>query len=372
MEAIGFGFHTLEGTPYWNESAFYQISTEEASVIQKASESLYELCLKAVDHVISKGLWDKFGIEGSQQDLIRNSFKRSDFSIYGRFDLGWNGHLGQPPKMLEFNADTPTSLFEAGVVQWDWLQTVFPKMDQLNRLHEALINTWKNYLPKIGNHTLYFGVLEDSQEDFTTVHYLRDCANQAGIRTEMIDMRKVGWNGRFFSDERERKIEHIFKLYPWEWLFQEDFGKHLNHSTTEWIEPPWKFLLSAKAILPILWELFPNHPNLLPAYFDSANGMKNFVRKPVFSREGANIDLFEGGQLRAATGGIYGGEGFVYQELTELYWEKEQNLFAVLGSWVVGGKSVGLGIREGCSKITDNFSQFVPHVIGEEDFLDYL
>jgi glutathionylspermidine synthase len=36
--------------------------------------------------------------------------------LYGRFDLAYRGD--GPPKLLEYNADTPTALFEAAVVQW--------------------------------------------------------------------------------------------------------------------------------------------------------------------------------------------------------------------------------------------------------------
>jgi len=37
----------------------------------------------------------------------------------------------------------------------------------------------------------------------------------------------------------------------------------------------------------------------------------------------------------------------------------------VIGSWIVGDESCGVGIRESVELVTTNLSQFVPHIIGE-------
>src|SRR5437868_5064354 len=63
----------------------------------------------------------------------------------------------------------------------------------------------------------------------------------------------------------ERPMRHVFKLYPWEWRIGEQFGPNLVRGTTTWLEAPWKMLLSNKAILVILYQLFPECPYLLPA-----------------------------------------------------------------------------------------------------------
>ncbi|HEY4799082.1 MAG TPA: glutathionylspermidine synthase family protein, partial [Bacteroidia bacterium] len=317
------------------------------------------LCLKAVQHIIDKNLFHHFHIPEKFVYLIRQSWKEKMPSVYGRFDLSWNGNINEPPKMLEFNADTPTSLFEASIVQWQWQQQLHSDADQFNSIHEKLIEQWKRIKRKLNNESLYFSCLDEFPEDYVTVSYLQDCAGEAGIETEFIPTPEIGWNGNFFTDTFENRIHNIFKLYPWEWLVNEDFGIHLPESDTVWIEPMWKMLLSNKAILALLWQLFPNHPNLLECYFDQPNALKNFVIKPLLSREGANIRIIENGNLLEETKGDYGEEGFVYQQLCKL--PSFDGNFPVIGSWVIGGKPAGIGIRESTSLVTNNTSRFLPH-----------
>lgn len=185
------------------------------------------------------------------------SWERDDFSVYGRFDFAFDS--ASPPKLLEYNADTPTALLEAAVVQWFWLQDTRPTSDQFNSIHERLIAAWQRW----GGQALHFSAIKDHVEDEQTVLYLRDTAEQAGVATRFVHVEDIGWNGADFVDLTEAPITQCFKLYPWEWLWHEEFGAHLARETTRFIEPMWKMLLSNKGLLPILWELFPGHPNLL-------------------------------------------------------------------------------------------------------------
>jgi glutathionylspermidine synthase len=123
-------------------------------------------------------------------------------------------------------------------------------------------------------------------------------------------------------------------------------------------------LLSNKGLLPVLWHLFPGHPNILPASFDGPRGMEFWVKKPLLGREGANITMSgPGGQV--ATEGEYGEEGYIYQEWAPL--GCGDGCFPIIGSWVVGQEeehvACGVGIRESESPIVTNTSQFLPHVI---------
>jgi glutathionylspermidine synthase len=358
---LGFGYHTLNGEVYWDESAWYGFSYEEIDLLERTSNKLHRMCLKAVDYVIRENLFERFCIPAPFIPLIKKSWQGEKPSIYGRFDISWNGDMLQPPKMLEYNADTPTSLLEAGVVQWFWLKDVFSSYDQFNSIHEKLINWWKEIKPSLNNKALYFSCLNEFPEDFMNMTYLQDCAEQAGIASRFISIHDIGWDGTSFTDLEDQKIQTIFKLYPWEWIMNEEFGPHVITSDTVWIEPSWKMILSNKAILPILWKLFPNHPNLLECYFDSPGSMTDYVKKPLLSREGANITMVEAGKQTQETTGEYGDEGFIYQQLQKLP-EFDGN-YPVIGSWIIGGKSAGMGIRESRSPITDNFSRFVPHAI---------
>ena len=361
VEKLGFGFHTTN-VPYWDESAYYSFTMDEVLLIEKATAELWDLCLGAVQHVMDNNLYSQFGIPEQYIKYIEKTWTEDHPAIYGRFDFCFkNGQL----KMLEFNADTPTSLYEAGIVQWFWLQDFDKNKDQFNSIHEKLIAYWKYLKTYLNPGTLHFTCLKETLEDLTNVEYMRDCAMQADLETKLVFIDDIGWDEdlKIFRDLEDKPIKNVFKLYPWEWLISDDFGKHIleDINRTLWVEPSWKMILSNKAILPILWELYPDCPYLLPAYFNQGK-LLNYVKKPILSREGANIEIVQNNSTVQKTEGQYGKEGYIYQELFALP-EFDGN-YPVIGSWVIGQEPAGMGIREAKSLVTDNVSRFVPHVIG--------
>jgi glutathionylspermidine synthase len=359
LENLGFGYHSLEGL-YWDESHYYQFSSEEINKIENATAELWQMCLEAVDYIIEKNLWSRFNIPDWFKDYIITSWEEDHPSIYGRFDFGFDG---TNLKLLEFNADTPTSLYEASVVQWYWLQEMYPYKDQFNSIHEKLVDYWKYLKNYMNPHYIYFASLTNI-EDVTNVEYLRDCATQAGFDTEFIAIQDIGWaeDVEEFIAGDKTIMEYIFKLYPYEWILDDGFGEKLvkNNFRSQWIEPAWKLLLSSKAILPILWELYPNHPYLLESYFEPKH-LKDFVKKPIYSREGANVTLFKNNIPLEENSGVYGKEGYIYQQLFDL--PNFNGNYPVIGSWVIGQESAGIGIRESVNLITNNQSRFIPHLI---------
>ena len=359
VESQGMVYHTADGVPYWDESVYYEFSSKQVDVLEEATNKLHALCLNAVQHIIDNKRYKELQIPESAIPLIEYSWEKETPAIYGRFDFSYDGE--NPPKMLEYNADTPTSLLEASVIQWYWKQDKFPDADQFNSIHERLIAKWtelKEYLNPGILHLAYM----DTYEDFMTVSYLQDTALQAGLGGKSIVIDQIGWNGRSFVDEEEDVMTNIFKLYPWEWLMKDSFGKNIISSMEEtfWIEPAWKMLLSNKGILPILWELNPGHENLLPTYF-TPEKLEWHVKKPFYSREGANVSIMTDIETIEESEGKYGEEGYIYQELALL--PKFDGNHPVIGSWVIDGQSAGIGIREAETLITDNKSRFVPHVM---------
>lgn len=361
LEKLSFEYHSLQNV-YWDESAHYKFTPLEIDKIEKATEALYQMCLTAVQHVIDNELFSKFFINEAIIPLILRSWDEEEPSIYGRFDLSYDG---TNIKMLEFNADTPTSLYEAGVIQWYWLQDIDKDADQFNSIHEKLIEYWRSIRKYLRGTILHFGCIKNSIEDFTTVEYLRDAAVQAGLKTKFLYVEDIGWNmvDQCFVDLDGLPIINMFKLYPWEWMSNEEFGEKLSDDINEvkWIEPAWKTILSNKAILPILWELFPDNEYLLPAYFGEPKELKSYAKKPIYSREGANTTLVEDGNTLIATGGEYGEEGFIYQALAKA--PNFDGNYPILGSWIIGQKAAGMGVRESSTLVTDNFSRFIPHLI---------
>ncbi len=359
-DELGFIYHTIDGAPYWDESACYVFSRAEVDTLERATNELQRLCLLAAEHVLQHNLTDRLAIPPALVPMIRDAWEREPPSIYGRFDLAYDG--ASPPKLLEYNADTPTALFEAAVVQWDWLQAVAPRHDQFNSIHERLIAKWRDIKPALRGKVLHFAHCE-SLEDAMTVTYLRDTAEQAGIITVPMLMGEIGWHNvtHKLVDLDQQPITDLFKLYPWEWLHAEaEWFNPEVLAAAQWIEPVWKMLWSNKGLLPILWELFPGHPNLLPAYFDTPQELTAYARKPLLSREGANVTLVTSGGT-VQTAGDYGEEGYIYQALAPI--PNVDGNHPVIGSWVIDGEAAGIGIRESRSLITGNDGRFVPHYI---------
>jgi glutathionylspermidine synthase len=368
-EACGFDFHTIDGERYWDERAFYAFSLDEIErQIEAPTGEIDALCLELVGHAIDDEEYlRRLKIPEAFWPLLSQSWHRDEASLYGRLDLSFDGR--GPAKLLEYNADTPTSIFEAAVFQWTWLEQAIerriapPRADQFNSIHERLIDAWKKVA--LGRHLHLTGTTENS-EDAGTLAYLEDTARQAGLDTTMIDIEDVGWrDDGGFVDLDNRDIELVFKLYPWEWMFHDEFGGRLIEAPTRWIEPPWKAVLSNKGILPLLWEMFPGHPNLLPAFFeDDPNAAQlgtSYVRKPLYSREGANVTLVSAGATLVQQEGPYGAEGFVRQALAPLPNFSDQ--YPVVGSWLVDHTPCGLSIREDENPVTGNTSRFLPHAI---------
>ncbi|MFO1369889.1 MAG: glutathionylspermidine synthase family protein [Marinagarivorans sp.] len=367
----GFNFHTLQGEPYWQEDAYYSFTLDQIEQdIEAPTVELHQMCLHAVNQVVSsERLMQQFCIPQAHWNLIAESWRRQDPSLYSRLDLAYTGH--GPAKLLENNADTPTSLYETGFWQWLWLEEqmqagLLPAgADQFNLLQEKLIERFRHLKSLYPNTLLHLSCCKDSNEDRGTVQYLADCALEAGIANDFVYIEDIGLGetGRF-SDLNNGEIEWLFKLYPWEFMLRETFAEHIAASKTQWLEPPWKAIVSNKALLPLLWALFPNHPNLLPAFFEhdpKAQFAGKYVKKPIFAREGANISIVQGDTALLSSDGPYGEEGFVLQGYTPL--PEFNGRHALVGSWLVDGEACGLSIREDSSPITQNLSAYLPHII---------
>lgn len=359
IEQVGLVYHSVEGRPYWDESACYQFVAPEIDILEAATEELQKLCLSAGQSIIDNDLFAELDVPEFARQAVRDAWEQEPPSLYGRFDLAYDGL--NPPKLLEYNADTPTGLLEASIIQWHWQSEVFAGADQFNSIHEKLVAKWTDLKGYLAPGPLYFACMQND-EDLMTVTYLRDTAQQAGIKTTQLFVRELGWQNadRTFRDLQERRIGSIFKLYPWEWLLEDCPEKVLGTlSRMQWIEPIWKMMWSNKGLLAILWRMFPDHPNLLPAYLDGPREMSNYVRKPLLSREGANVTICQDGRCMS-TDGPYGEGRFVYQQVAP-GWSAERAT-PVIGSWYITDQGpAGIGVREGVG-IVNNTSRFVPHV----------
>ncbi len=370
-EQNGFLFHHVDGDIYWDESACWQFTLREVEdEIEDPTTELYAMCLSLVDDACaSQQIMEQLAIPEYAWDMIANSWRGGDMSLYGRFDFAYDG--SGPAKMLEFNADTPTSIYETAFFQWGWLEDMISEgklpegTDQFNRLHEALIERFGQILTP--GSLMHFSAVEEHIEDRATVKYLEDLAGQAGLEPKFVSVEKIG------LDEEDRFLDHegyqigaMFKLYPWEDMLREEFGQHAATSGTTFVEPAWKAILSNKAALPLLWQRHRGHRNLLPAFFagsDEAAELSSqpHVTKPFFSREGADISLFDGSATHSGPEEGYGEEGAIIQAYVPI--ARSGDNHAVIGSWVVGDDAVAMSVREDASPITRDLARFVPNII---------
>lgn len=370
-EQHGFDFHSPSGTPYWDESACYSFTMAEIEQgLEAPAEELEQMCLALVDEAVrSDAILARLQIPRDHWDFIAASWRAKDRNLYGRMDFAFDGK--GPAKLYEYNADTPTSLYESAVFQWVWLEQMrdnnaLPRhADQFNSMHERLIEAFRNF--GVAG-MLHLASVAGSSEDLGTISYLEDCATQAGLATAKLAMSDIGVaaDGRF-TDGEDRVITTLFKLYPWEWMLREAFAANLHRSGCMFIEPVWKSVLSNKGLLPLLWERHPRHPNLLPSFFEgdprAGELPSRYVRKPIYSREGANVQILERGRMLpvAANAGTYGQEGHVlqaYHPLPDFGANRP-----MCGVWLVASQAAAMGIREDAGDITTDGARFLPHMI---------
>ncbi|CCQ10779.1 Similarity with glutathionylspermidine synthase [Pseudoalteromonas luteoviolacea B = ATCC 29581] len=364
----GFEFYNIDNEVYWDESAYYQLSLSQIeNDLEDPSDELEQMCLSLVDEICkSELLLHKCRIPERFWDKIAQSWKHQDPSLYGRMDFSYNGK--SHAKLLEYNADTPTSLYEAAFFQWKWLEQLVDRgllprqADQFNSIQERLIDFFSK---RSKSKPMHFAYSKNSIEDKGTVMYLQDCGYQGGLATALIAIEDIGIDAVCqLTDLEDQPIQQLFKLYPWEQLFEDEFSSSINLSNTDFIEPIWKAILSNKAILPLLWERYPQHPNLLPAYFAGEEGVgleNGYVSKPLFGREGSNITLMHPTLGRIHQSGVYGSEGYITQAIAPL--PKYADQYALFGVWLVDHKACGLTIREDNSPITTDAARFLPHII---------
>ncbi|MCW0404464.1 putative acid--amine ligase YgiC [Xanthomonas sacchari] len=366
----GFRFHTIDGQRYWDERAYYAFSLRQIERdLEDPSAELHGMAMGLLDEIVaSEALMQRLAIPPAFRDWIADSWRRREPHLYGRLDLAYDGR--GPAKLYELNYDTPTSLFESAFFQWQWLEDqraqgrLPDEADQFNSIHEALLERFAALAGGLPP-PLYFAAVRDSEEDQGTIAYLRDCAAQAGVGGELIAIEDIGLSsdGRY-TDLDDTVIGALFKLYPLEDMFAERFGQALPGSGLRLLEPPWKALLSNKGILPLLWERHRGHPNLLPAAFDDGSALPpGWVRKPLHSREGANIVLHLDDGRVLESDGPYAGP-YIRQQAHPL--PAFEGRYPMVGSWIVGDRACGIGIREDDGPITRDSARFLPHAIVED------
>jgi glutathionylspermidine synthase len=378
LESIGFSWHTDLDESDYISSEVVAIAENEAEAFYDASNELYDMFVEAAQYVIDNDLFHELDIPFSLIDIIKESWENDvHWHLYGRFDLA-GGLDGKPIKLIEFNADTPTALFETAIIQWAMLKyNGLDESSQFNSLYEALVDNFKRiitlnddiekfdeYYEKLGWKILFSSVKGNDEEEHTT-KLLQHIATEAGFHTKFayIDEVEFGDNGISIDDTL---YEFWFKLIPWEDIAIDEgelaviLSGIIENKKAIIFNPAYTLLFQSKGIMKILWDLYPNHPLLLETSFEPLENRQQ-VEKPCFGREGANVAIVnDDNTLYTKNDGPYENSKMVYQEYFEFNQDNQNNFYQAGVFYAF--EACGLGFRKG-NVILDNMSKFVPHII---------
>ncbi|CZE46154.1 glutathionylspermidine synthase subfamily protein [Campylobacter geochelonis] len=377
LEEIGFEWHTDADKTNYVSDEILEISQDDAKAYYDAANELYDMFVAAAQHVIDNNLFHELGIPFNLVDLIKDSWENDvHWHLYGRFDLA-GGVDGKPIKLIEFNADTPTSVFETAIVQWALLkQNGMDENSQFNDLFDALVENFKRLITlddstqdfeKLYNGwKILFSSIAGNKEDETTTRFLQAAANEAGFNTEFAYVDEVVFSdedGIFYNDEN---YEFWFKLIPWEQIAVDEgelamiLKNIIQNQRAIILNPAYTLLFQSKGILKVLWDLYPNHPLLLESSYEPLIG-KKMVKKPFLGREGANVAIYdENGKKILEEDGEYANNKFLYQEFYEFNKDKAGNSYQA--GVFFAYEACALGYRKG-GEILGNFAKFVAHYI---------
>jgi len=377
LESLGFTWHTDTDESSYISDTLVVLSESEAEAYYAATNTLYDMYVVAAEHVIENNLFHEIGIPFNIVETIKESWENDvHWHLYGRFDLA-GGIDGKPIKLIEFNADTPTALFETAIIQWAILkQNNLEESSQFNATYEALVNNFKrlvtleedvsNFEERYDGWKFLFTSIRGNEEEENTVRLLQHIAQEAGYETEFAYMNDVEFDGNegvFFEDN---SYELWFKLIPWEDIALEEsdlamlISNIIGNQKAIIFNPAYTLLFQSKGLLKILWDLYPDHPLLLESAFEPLEG-QSYVAKPVFGREGGSVSIIDAdGTVQESVEGDYDSHQMVYQAYTELATDTEGHSYQAGVFYVY--EACGLGFRKG-AKILDNMSKFVGHLI---------
>lgn len=375
LEQMGFSWHTDKDGSAYIADELVCVKADEANAFYKAANELYDMFVAAAQNVIDNNRFDELGIPFNLIDAVKMSWENDvHWHLYGRFDLA-GGLDNKPIKLIEFNADTPTSLFESAILQWALLkQNEMNEQEQFNSIYESLTDNFKRLITLEADvegfneyykgWKILFSSLAGNNEDALTTRLLEHIAKEAGFKTNFayIDEVEFSPNGIFKDGVN---YEYFFKLIPWENIAIDEgelatlLTQVMKNQKAIILNPAYTLLFQSKGMLKILWELYENHPLLLQTS-DTILPNKKCVKKPIFGREGANVSIIElDGRVSFQTDGEYANEKFVYQEFNEF--NSHQNELYQAGVFFAY-EGCGLGFRKG-NLVLDNFAKFVGHII---------
>jgi len=377
FEQVGFYWYQSTGELDYVADELVQVSAEEGAAYYRAAEELYGLYVQAAQHVIDRNLFALLDIPDNLVDMILLSWEDDrHFHLLGRFDLA-GGLDGKPVKLIEFNADTPSMIFETALVQWMLLRhNGLDEERQLNRLYETLQESFvriRRLHPAFAGTDApipcaLFSCFDAGLEDENTTRLLEEMAYEAGYITGFEYIHDVCFGEDGIYNPAGDRFDFWYKLLPYEYIGLEEpvlaalLTDLLRRDRVILLNPPYTLLFQSKGILKVLWDLFPGHPLLLETAFEPIRG-RSCVEKKTFSREGDNVRILDmSGNELDRRDGDYVSYRSVFQEFAQLPADVEGRLYqaGIFFSW----EPCGLGFRRE-KGIIHNHSQFAGHVVAD-------
>ena len=377
LESLGFVWHTDSDESSYISDELVVLTEVEAEAYYEATNELYDMFVEAAEHVVENDLFHEIGIPFNLVEVIKESWENDvHWHLYGRFDLA-GGIDGKPIKLLEFNADTPTALFETAIIQWAMLKKDgLEESSQFNALYEALIDNFKRLVTleedvsafeeNYDDWDFLFTSIKGNSEEENTVRLLQYIATEAGYQTEFAYIDDIDFSPEEGIVYNDKSYELWFKLIPWEDIVLEEsdlamlLTNIIKNQKAIIFNPAYTLLFQSKGLLKILWDLYPDHPLLLETSFEPLEGQKQ-VKKPIFGREGGSVSILdEEANDVESVAGDYDSHKMVYQAYTELATDAQGDSYQAGVFYAY--EACGLGFRKG-GKILDNMSKFVGHIV---------
>jgi len=359
------------------------LSKKQADDYYTAAYECFKMVDDATEYVIKNDLYHKLGIPDYMKGMIDHTYYNYKIHphMLGRFDFA-GGLDDIPIKLIEFNADTPFTLFESGPLQYTIAKHYNhnPDVNQYNTLYEAL-EEYFHYLSNIKKDIYPVFVSANANEDKFNLDVIKySCENMAMFNNPSITWEEFGIDelkgfSRIKDDNIVDSYNCLVKMVPWDMILSldENMSREIIKTMERFLHeydydiivcnPLYSLVYQSKGLLPILSELYPNSPYLLKSEFYNNDEVDNCFLKPVFGREGQSIIKVVNGQ-KTKIDGYYDDNIYISQEIAHFARHKDKIYQA--GVFVSMEEPCCISFRRSKSDIITCNSEICGHIISED------